>query len=63
MQNVLAEVMRDDDSRIVVLLAGSERRLMESLFSEGAPMEYLGTPTTFRRSAGRIGLQRCDGDS
>jgi hypothetical protein len=42
-QNVLAEVMRDDDPGIVVLLAGSERRLMESLFSEGAPMEYLGT--------------------
>jgi hypothetical protein len=42
-QNVLAEVMRDDDQRIIVLLAGSGRRLMDSLFAEGAPMEHLGT--------------------
>ncbi len=43
-KDVLGEVMRRPDGRIVFLITGSETRVMEDLFGTGSALEYLGTP-------------------
>jgi hypothetical protein len=41
--DVLGEVMKRPDGRTVLLVAGSEERVMEGMFAPGKPLEYLGT--------------------
>lgn len=43
-KDLLGEVMRRPAGRIVLLIAGSETRVMEALFGSGSPLEYLGMP-------------------
>ncbi|MCA1678122.1 MAG: AAA family ATPase [Actinobacteria bacterium] len=43
-KDLLGEVMRKPGGRTVLLIAGSETRVMEDLFGSGSALEHLGTP-------------------